>query len=1577
MQRDIVIKGRSLGGSSDLTLLAPIKPGFIESLESVTYKTRIKRVLETLHGARTASHEYSTARLLSDSVERVGAIHSVRVAVLEPEDKVLLAVTFDGSWESYIRVLWDKVGTLLDLIFCGTADYVTSFDHTFDEWLVWARRVQIETGFFYGPPDFSARDVLYQRRVERMRIRGVGAGSEDSEVKEIRAVLPSAEDAVQRLVTGATRVPDDPLTPYPGDVRMVRERIRNGLQSLAGLYRLTDLHRPSTSDGTVLRRAAIQLLMEFVQMHDAKLIGTQLADARDRFARQLDWLFPDGEARVALERPVPLEAFKRGKVEEAVRADVQGGILRPYDKTTHGLVLLLAFDDAQTALAFLSEIDGRITSDRDSENAPPGSVVRNVALTPAGLRAIGLNENEIELFPEEFRQSMQARAGLLGDIHSNHPRRWRLPRRFAGLGTEPSPEETIELETVHAVLQLRCEAQSPSALGSIEYTDASHPLRGEITRLTTAIPKLRVLAIQSMRRNFREQNGEQVVVEHFGYADGNGQPDVEPGKFPFDRNRVNLGEIVHGHDNAVDFKIDPDDPAVPESAKARLRWLTNGSFLVMRKYRQFVSRMERAVAVTANEMQQKLGGKAEDYIDVVYGKLMGRTPAGMPLAAPDVVDRDKLNLFDYEDDKQGQLCPLHAHIRRVNQRVDPAVAGRIPRLLRRSMSYGPPRDPSEGDKDAERGLVFMAYNADLGQQFEVVQRWLVGGNSTGASSAESCPIVGVPENGLQRQFRFEYPDPTGDPDKMHVFRVELEGAVRLFEEPQVLTQLEWGMYLFTPSLSVLRRLRAVAATKAAVAPGQSVPWELEKGRKLIAALRQLETEKGEISALEAWKAAIEDPESIDRLDGAAIWAAIREDHGGLLKTSYGTLVADRDLLSLVLLNSDARYSVCGQFDRMKRSFGEISLGIDAGPVYEQQSGPINAAIGTLKAEDVFELARDAAKSKIDEIIAEAINQSKDAHDTRFEVGFEVREVTDVVLAVLSEEWFGLKDGQYFRRGSADWAWQRGQPPLYPGHFTALSRYMFQPNPGPTAVELGQHYGQALREAMNQFVAFHRAAGTTPTKRDGKTPAPIALATFTHPTHGADNDFVARNMVGVLMGFNPTIIGAVLNVLREWQRDGSFWSLRSTLAGATDFAKAHAILGGAMAAAARMRPMPQIGWRTALKPHRLGPEGAGAVDVAAGDILVLANVSGTQQSLADGKDDGRLMFGGVRSKAPHPTHACPGYAAGIGAMLGTLTALLARRENLRPGVAPLTFAIEGLSGYVPPVPPAKSTKLPALASALLESLQMQQISGAALVPPVRTGRVLGWGDSWLDYRLPVDIGSLGDLGTDLRDCLEARKYVMPKNFCYWTKWTKAESMAAEPGLFCQFLTNELQLRTPRAILLSGGGNDSTYDTMEALILPKGNGDPTILDPNALAAHIGRLRGYYVTMLAAIKAVFDRPGSRNLPVLVHGYDYPIPAGRDGIRKWLYDPFKNKGYNCSVAADLQLATRGMRELIDAFNAMLSQLNAPPYTFVVYVKLSGTIESRWPADPGKGWANDLHPIDEGFELLTAKLNNAIQQLP
>ena len=64
-----------------------------------------------------------------------------------------------------------------------------------------------------------------------------------------------------------------------------------------------------------------------------------------------------------------------------------------------------------------------------------------------------------------------------------------------------------------------------------------------------------------------------------------------------------------------------------------------------------------------------------------------------------------------------------------------------------------------------------------------------------------------------------------------------------------------------------------------------------------------------------------------------------------------------------------------------------------------------------------------------------------------------------------------------------------------GHFTAPSRYFFQPNPGPAATALGQQHGRALEAAMIAFVAAHR--DQLPTMRDGRTPAPLARAALEH------------------------------------------------------------------------------------------------------------------------------------------------------------------------------------------------------------------------------------------------------------------------------------------------------------------------------------------------------------------------------------------------------------------------------------------------------------------------------------------------
>ncbi len=1205
MKRDIIVKGPHLGGSSDLTLLAPIKPGFIESLDTVTYKSRVRRVLQLLHISRAAGHEYASARLLSDAIERVGVIHSVRVAVVEPEDKVMLVVTFDGTWESYIRVLWDKVGTLLDLIFCNTVDYVNSTDHTFEEWLAWVRRVQLETSFFYGPPDSTSRDVLYHRRVERMGQRGAL-----SELNQLRAVLPTAEQAALRMAglvdESGGQVEDAPVVKLPETLEQrLFEVFFNSFQALGGLYRLTEWHRPGTPDGEVLRLATIDLLLEFVQLWSGGSpdVLAKIEEAkRERFYRHLTWVFPDGIAQPNRRKGLPAPASELGDaVPDALLSAIQGGILRGYQSLTHGVLLFLEIQPANGAPDFLEWLRANVTPGNAPGDFTADRPTCNVSFTPSGLRALGMAEDTLALFPAEFVEGMASRCGLLGDVRMNHPRRWNKPAGSSGDGHQlPQTEPTlatlpIELEAVHAIVQLRCRA--PGVATGIALSDPGHPLKVFANGLLKACPGVKLLAAQAMASRPLAA-GEKAAREHFGYVDGMGQPNVEASADSALSNRVHYGEFLQGCDNAADKALDATNPSLPEDDKTRLKWLDKGSFLVVRKYRQFVSLLVQAVNDTAATMKAQLGGNEADHLNVVYAKLMGRYQDGTPLVD---FKTGSTNNFNYSDDPQGKQCPLQAHVRLAHPRQARQGAARIPRIMRRGMSYFPPVKDGQDDPAGDRGVIFMAYAASISEQYEVVQRWLTGSNSTGSSSGQACPIVGVPENGVARFFPFEH--------QGKVFRVQLGEPAALFDQQVAPTKLEWGMYLFTPSIAVLGELQKLASAQQANQPQAQIPWELQRGRQLVAELASLQNLQGDAAALARWKTVIEDPESVDRLDAAAVWAAIREDHAGLLKTAYGTLVANRSLIHEVLQNTHTRYSIGGQLARMELSFGKIYLGMDDGDQYKKESAEVNQkieglAVGANRGA-VFTLAQGAAAGKINVLARDAERHAREVSKGIFEVGVDAREVLDEVLATLCDTWFGLSDdtGHRFERGGSDLAWTDARKPLYPGHFMALSRYMFQPNPGAIVEDLGILYGKELVKAMRLFVGDHK---TTPKNSSGQA-APIADAIFNHPKLGGDKDWIARTMVGVMMGFIAPIVGAVGNVLREWHRDGTFMAARSELNRKTSLDDAEKILRAPLMRAARMRPMPQIIWRTALTPHRLGYPDKNAVDVDVGNKLVRALV----------------------------------------------------------------------------------------------------------------------------------------------------------------------------------------------------------------------------------------------------------------------------------------------------------------------------------------------------------------------------------
>ena len=723
MEREITTK--SLQGISDLTLVAPIKQGFIDALETRTYASRLRAVLKTLHTLRQTSREHSLVRPFSDATDRIRTISDLRMAILEDEQKLLLSVTFDRPWEPYLRIIWRDVGTLLDVIFCNCEPYVTSFDNNFAAYGAWVRNARTNVQFFYRASALTFDDVQYLREVERRHRENAA-----SKLDLSKLVAPDATQTAERTARG-----------FPSHTA------RQGFQALSVLYRLVDLY-PDERDSGILWRAARQLLRELIPIASGPLPDM----VGKRFEAQLAWFNEKTDA------PPPRVAPTLGATR-----DVQGGILTAYPGVTHGCMLLLSVSDSSAAAKLIDSLAPMVSY--EARRTSSDDIYVNVAFTREGLCALGVPKAEMEQFPHEFLEGMQERAGLIGDVRGNHPRNWALPQRNwpAPIVDDSGSVASVQLATVHVVVHMYTASRDTGH----ELID---PLKEKIKALMDGRDKVQLLSVEPMRR-YIDDPIKGTSREHFGFVDGISQPEIgtpHPGKAW--SNFIGPGELLLGYAN------DRGDEAAPSDL------LDNGTFLVVRKMRQDVGAFNAAIAGS---------GVAPDAVDALKAKMVGRTVDGDPLTAPGLG-----NNFTYTND-DGAQCPFAAHIRRANPRSDiNPLDGRpaVPRIMRRGMSYGPRFDD---DEKAERGLIFMGYNASIAEQFEVIQRWISGGNSTGVLSEQSDPLLGVPQLGETRVFRYR--------EGTSVKTMKLDDAKQNPSEPFV--RLEWGVYLFVPSKPALTKLQ--------------------------------------------------------------------------------------------------------------------------------------------------------------------------------------------------------------------------------------------------------------------------------------------------------------------------------------------------------------------------------------------------------------------------------------------------------------------------------------------------------------------------------------------------------------------------------------------------------------------------------------------------------------------------------------------------------------------------------------------------------------------------------------------------
>ncbi|MBX7086670.1 MAG: hypothetical protein K1X70_09595 [Leptospirales bacterium] len=275
---------------------------------------------------------------------------------------------------------------------------------------------------------------------------------------------------------------------------------------------------------------------------------------------------------------------------------------------------------------------------------------------------------------------------------------------------------------------------------------------------------------------------------------------------------------------------------------------------------------------------------------------------------------------------------------------------------------------------------------------------------------------------------------------------------------------------------------------------------------------------------------------------------------------------------------------------------------------------------------------------------------------------------------------------------------------------------------------------------------------------------------------------------------------------------------------------------------------------------------------------------------------------------------------------------------------------------------------ALAS-LTESASSRGMFAHAAHPGASAGVLIAEGDSWFNYPFHDVLRELEDgFGYDI------------ESTAHWGD--KVEDMAYSGGQLDAFTRCiEKVLRSniqPRAILLSGGGNDVAGDEFGMLINHFRSGAPGLNNSIVTGVIQERVLNAYVTILSAVTEISKQLIGHAIPIIVHGYDYAVPDGRGVLGgfgplpgPWLEPGFRAKGYE-----DLRTRKAIIAELMDRFNAMLSGLaGKPPFSHVNYLNLRGTLSTG--SHYKDWWANELHPTPNGFKTVASKFAALLDSFP
>ena len=195
--------------------------------------------------------------------------------------------------------------------------------------------------------------------------------------------------------------------------------------------------------------------------------------------------------------------------------DIQATVLRYRPEPYFGTHVMLHVEDETAGRELLKRLTPRVESAAEWWKA--GEPWIAIAITYAGLEALGVPEDSLQSFPQAFRDGMAARADALRDSGDNDPEHWEAP---FGSGE------------VHIGLSVFSDSE-----------EKWHRTVDEAKKHYEGFDGLKVLATQ----DFGAQPGD---LNPLGYKDSIGQPAIEGSgvePLPGQGEPIKAGEFILGY----------------------------------------------------------------------------------------------------------------------------------------------------------------------------------------------------------------------------------------------------------------------------------------------------------------------------------------------------------------------------------------------------------------------------------------------------------------------------------------------------------------------------------------------------------------------------------------------------------------------------------------------------------------------------------------------------------------------------------------------------------------------------------------------------------------------------------------------------------------------------------------------------------------------------------------------------------------------------------------------------------------------------------------------------------------------